>query len=187
MEPTHPTAESEPEPGALEEAFQEYRDLGLRLPPVPRELVDELDEFAERHWGTEKTDLENDQDFLVRANDPAAEPMVGFGHVGHGVNSWWLCYQLILPSLAVYVRLSFGGAYGDVALETAVANKAAEQLESLIVGAEAAANAGLIPAGQRLLVLLDTKTANAWRITADATGWRETDSPIEDALAFCGA
>lgn len=175
------------EPSVLEEAFMEYRDAGLRLPPVPRELVDELDEFADWRWGSDDLMLENRDDFLARAADPTTEPEIGFGNVGHGVNSWYLVYRLIVPALAVFLRHPYGGAYGDSEADAAAANNSAEQLESLVVAAEAAKASGLIPQGSRLVVVLDSKGGSGWEVSGGAREWRDTQTPIEDALGFCGA
>lgn len=179
--------QDEDEPSVLEDAFMEYRDAGLRLPPVPRELVDELDEFADWRWGSDDLMLENRDDFLARAADPATEAEIGFGNVGHGVNSWYLVYRLIVPALGVFVRQSYGGAYGDPEADGAAANRSAEQLESLIVAAEAAKASGLIPEGGRLVVVLDGKGGSGWEVSGGAMAWRASATPIEDALGFCGA
>ena len=42
---------------AAEAAFLRYRDAGLRVPPVPRELVDRLAEQAEWLFATDARDL----------------------------------------------------------------------------------------------------------------------------------
>jgi len=148
--------------------------------------VEALDEFAEWRWGSDDLGLENKGDFLARARDPATEAEIGFGHAGHGVQSWFLCYRLVIPALAAFVRHPYGGVYGDKEFEAAVANGTAAQLEDLVVAAAAATVAGLIPAGQRLIVVLDSKGGSGWEVTGDDIGWRDSTDPIGEALALCG-
>ena len=180
------TEESDAGLTVLEQAFIEYRDAGLLLPPVPRELLEELDSFIGWQWGSDQINLESVDDFLARTRDSATETEICFGHAGHGVQSWFLYYRLILPALAVFVRHPYGGVYGDKEFEAAVANGTVAKLQDLVVAAAAAAVAGLIPAGQRLVVVLDSKGGSGWEVTGDDIGWRQTTTPIEDALAFCG-
>lgn len=171
----------------LEDAFIDYRDAGLRLPPVPRELAGELDEFADWRWGSDDVSLDDAQGFLERARDPAAGPEIAFGNIGHGMQSWWLCYRVITPAVAVFVRQPFGGAYGDRTAEAAAANETAELLEDLLVVAEGAKGEGRIPEGGRLVVMLDETGLQGWEITGGGKEWQDSPSPIEDALAFCEA
>ena len=168
----------------LEEAFLRYRAAGLRLPPVPRELVETLVEQAEWQFGTDVLNLTDRAGFLDAARDPTAPAEIGFGHVGHGVASWWPCYRLILAPLAVFVRHSYGGAYGDHEASRGIINPTVERIEELIVLAEAARRAGRIAPGQRLVVAIDDLGGSGWEIAGGTDGWRDSDQPIGDALSF---
>src|SRR5262245_8932600 len=112
----------------LEDAFLQYQENGLRLPPVPRELVPALDEFSDWYWGSDRLDLTDLPGFLQGAEQPGGEPEVAFGHVGHGVSSWWLCYRLKLDALAVFLRQSYGGVYADNAAAVPPINAVSEAL-----------------------------------------------------------
>jgi hypothetical protein len=158
--------ESEPTGTVLEAACDAYREAGLRFPPVPLELTDDFDEQAgEWHYGTTDASLTDRIAFEADAQNPATPAQVAFGHVGHGVASWWLCYRLIRPSLAVFVRQSYGSAYEDneEASRDRV-NVVTAEIEELIVLADAAQAAGSLPAGQRLIVVVDDVEGSYWQV-----------------------
>ena len=177
-------ADDDDEPSALEDAFVRYQENGLRLPPVPRDLVDELDEFADWRWGSEDLNLEDRDGFVDAARQPGGERVVAFGHVGHGVSSWWLCYLLKLDALAVYVRLAYGGVYEDAAAVVPEINEVSAALEELIPAAEAAKKAGRFRGGHRLIVVVDDKQAGFWEVAGGRDGRQRSRDPLGDAMAF---
>jgi hypothetical protein len=153
------------EEGALEEAFFLYRDAGLRLPPIPAELAPKLEEVAEWLFASSDVDLMDLAGFVEAANKPEAEPEVAFGHVGHGVASWFLCYRLIIDPLAVFLRQRFGAAV-DGADEGGVElfNSTAAELEELVIFAEVARRRGTLAPGTRLVLVLDDRAGDFWQI-----------------------
>jgi hypothetical protein len=177
--PTAPTSNR-----ALGEASRLYRQAGLSLPPVPRELAGRLREYAEWEYGTEFADLTDQNGFLIAARDPETPTQVGFGHVGHGITSWWLCYRLIGESCAVYFRQSYGGAYDDHEAAQSFINPIVEQIAVLISRADAAHSSGRIAPDRRLVVVIDSLGGSGWQIAGDAHGWRDSDKPIDEAMAF---
>ncbi len=179
---TNPAEDAEP--SALEEAFHRYQENGLRLPPVPRMLVDELDEFADWHWGSEDLNLEDRDGFLDTARIPGGAAEIAFGHVGHGVTSWWLCYRLQLDAVAIYVRLVYGGVYEDTDANLPGINAIASRLEDLIPAAEAAKAAGRFRGGHRLIVVVDEKRDGFWEIAGGADGPKHDADPIGAAMGF---
>ncbi len=82
----------------LAAAFEDYAESGLRMPPVPREMVAELDEFGPWRYGTVDCDLTDREAFVAAAHDAKTAPFVAFGHTGHGQASWYLGYQLVSGS-----------------------------------------------------------------------------------------
>jgi hypothetical protein len=42
---------------------------------------------------------------------------IALSHGGHGVNSWCLTCQLVLPNLGLFARTAWGGIYKDVELD----------------------------------------------------------------------
>ena len=180
------TQAEDAEPSALEEAFHRYQESGLRLPPVPRQLVDELDEFADWQWGSEDLALEDRDGFLDAARAPGGDSAVAFGHAGHGVSSWWLCYRLQLDAIAVYVRLVYGGVYEDTEANLPEINAVAAGLEPLIPAAEAAKAAGRFRGGHRLIVVIDEKQDSFWEIAGGPDAPHPAANPIAAAIAFLG-
>jgi len=172
---------------ALAHAVLRYRAAGLRVPPVPRELLEQLIERAEWQFGTDACDLTDRAGFLAAARDGAAPAEVGFGHVGHGVASWWLCYRLILAPLAVFVRQSFGSAYNDQEASRSIVNPTVERIEELIVLADAARRAGRIPPDQRLVLAIDDLDGSGWEVPGGVDGWRDSDKPLDDVVEFLAA
>jgi len=49
--------------------------------------------------------LEDLAGFVVASQEAGGDSEVAFGHLGHGVNGWWLCYRLNRDALAVYRHL----------------------------------------------------------------------------------
>lgn len=162
----------------LEDAFLTYRDAGLRLPPVPRELVSSLQELAEGMYGTEATlDLSDVHGFLAAASDPSTPPQLAFGHVGHGVASWWFCYRLIRPSLALFIRLGYGGIDSSDDETRQIINRALALTEELVVAADEAAEAGKLQG--RAIVVVDALEDAFIQIGPERT---ESTDPLADAL-----
>jgi hypothetical protein len=173
--------------GVLEDAFVQYDEAGLRLPPVPRALVAELDEFDDWYWGSEQLDLTDVSGFWDAARQPGGESAVAFGHLGHGVSSWWLCYRLQLADLAVFIRQGYGGVYADAAADGPRVSAVYEQLESLIPAAEAAKKAGRFQGGHRLIVVHDELHGSSWEIAGaegDLSQPHKTGRPITQAMDF---
>jgi hypothetical protein len=161
-----------------------YREAGLRLPPVPVELADRLLEQAEWWFGTDAEDLNDRDGFLAAARDPATPPQIGFGHVGHGITSWWLCYRLILDPLGVFLRHSFGGVYNDHEASLGIINPIVEQVEKLIGLADAAHCAGRITPEHRLVLAIDDLGGTGWEIAGGSDGWHDSNQPIDDVMSL---
>ena len=171
--------------GALEEAFLLYRDAGLRLPPVPRELADSLSEQADWEYSSAPADLSDRAGFLADAAKPGADLAVAFGHTGHGVASWYLCYRLIRGPLAVYLRQRFGNAFDTEETGHALVNATMIAVEDLIVAADAAQQTGRIGPGQRLLVVVDDLEGSGWRVLgAPGSTWHKDEVPLIAAADF---
>jgi len=167
----------------LAKASPLYREVGLRLPPVPPDLADRLQEQAEWLFGTDTVELSDRSGFLAAARDPATPAQIGFGHVGHGITSWWVCYRLFRGPLAVYLRHGFGGVYNDHDASLGVINPIVERVEQLIVFADAGSRAG-VPPGQRLVLVIDDLGGSGWEIVGGSDGWQDSNQPIDDVMAF---
>jgi hypothetical protein len=171
---------------ATENAFECYHDAGLRLPPVPHELLNRVVEQSEWQFATESADLMDRTGFLEAARDPEAAPMVGFRNVGHGITSRWLCFRLILTPLAIFMRRSYGGVYNDNEASGSIINSATAQIEELIVLADTARRTRRIGPHQRVVLVVDAFGGSGWEITGGGDGWHDSDRPIEEVAALLG-
>jgi hypothetical protein len=169
---------------ALVDAFLQYRDAGLRVPAVPRELADRLEELADWQYGTEPVDLTDRAGFLAAAASPTTPASVAFGHAGHGVASWFLCYRLIRGPLAVFIRQRFGSPYDDTETSRIVVNSTLASIELLVVSAERALATGRLRAGRRLAMLVDEVGGSGWELLGGEGGWQASDSAIAGAMDF---
>jgi hypothetical protein len=178
--------EDDDDAGAIEEAFLTYWDAGLRLPPVPRELAPLLREHGDWYFGTSDANPSDRAGFLAAARSAGSEAEVGFGHFGHGIASWYLCYRLILEPLAVFMRQSFGNVSDE---EEAAANDArrvnaiTSLFEELVVLADAARAGGALPAGRRLIVVIDDREGDFWQVGPDGEP-QPGDNVLADARTF---
>src|SRR5262245_3197191 len=128
----------------------------LPFPPVPADLVHTLREVAPSVFSTRPLDASpyslRFHSFEVPTNpDIQNYPVVGLD--GHGINSWAVHYYLVEDALALFVHLSWGGAYVEP-------DKAPRTIKNVFVWAERlraevlrARNDGLIPPGWRMLVV----------------------------------
>lgn len=166
---------------ALERAFLDYRAQGLRVPSVPHALVARLTHRGSDTYTTEPMRLDDRAAALALAADPHAPDQIGFGQIGHGIASWYFCLRMIAGPLAVYVRLNYGGAYGDAATERDGINAIVLQTEELVVAAAEARASGRLAAGERALVVFDVLDGNLWQVDAGGTPVA-SDDPFSDAL-----
>jgi hypothetical protein len=166
----------------MADAYWQFSNAGLRTPPVPRDLLPKLESFAPWRYGTRDVDPSDRHELMVDADSTDCEDYIAFGHVGHGVANWSICCRLLLGPLAVFVRHSWGGAFADADVGSADVHRSFYQMEELIVKTEAAAAAGLIPIGKRLVVVADDIQGSCWR-TPDGI-WETTRTPFDAAIAF---
>jgi hypothetical protein len=172
-------------PAAVEQAAVNWDAAGLLLPPVPRELAFRLSRFNQMSFGSETLDPTDREAWLARAKDPQSPNSVAFGHFGHGVNSWFLCYQLVRGPLAIFLRQTFGGIYGDRDAEASKFNDTVERLVELIVYADFALQAGRLKPGQRLILAIDEQGPSGWEVSPGGT-WRNNDNPIDLVIKALG-
>ncbi len=166
---------------ALERAFLTYRAQGLRTPAVPHGLVNRLTHRGADTYTTEVMDLDDAACVAALAAVAATPDQIGFGQIGHGVASWYFCLRLIVGSLAVYVRLNYGGAYGDAEAERAGINAILAQVEELVVAAAEARDSGRLADAERALVVFDVLDGSFWRAGAGQPE-RVSDDPFTEAL-----
>lgn len=123
------------EGGALEAAFFLFKDLGLPLPPLPTALLSQLQEVDEHVYSTRPGAPATLAPLAALAEEAArgeAPPYLAFSYEGHGTNSWFLRYAAVLPHVAVFLELPFGGAFDDPLAARADIEKAFRQTEALL-------------------------------------------------------
>jgi hypothetical protein len=153
----------------IEEAYLTYRGAGLRLPPVPHQLVDALEQYGEWRFGSDDIDPADRTGFIAIAANRSAPSEVAFGHVGHGYATWHLCCRLVHGPIAVFVRQLYGGASLGTEEEDdeparAVFNHTMMSLEELVALALSAEDRGLLPEESRLVLVLDDREGNFWQM-----------------------
>lgn len=168
-----------PTPAQL--AAEAFHEAGLLLPPLPRGLVDMLEQVDAMHFATGDDDPADREEWLRQARAPGSPDGVAFGQLGHGLANWTLFYRLITPGLAVFLRQSYGGIHGDRDADAKAFNEAVEQLEELVVLSGAAARSGRLKAGQRLVVAIDGPEDSGWETVPDGE-WHPSTTPIAQAL-----
>lgn len=123
------------EGGALESAFFLFKDLGLPMPPLPTALIKQLEEVDERVFSTRPaapSSLTQLDSLAQEAARGEAPPYLAFSYEGHGTNSWFVRYAAVLPHVAVFLELPFGGAFDDPLAARAVIERAFTQTEALL-------------------------------------------------------
>ena len=93
-----------------------FEGAGLGVPPVPEHLRTDVKEL--RPWTFATFDIAADDlyDFdsaLRGAFDRRAADSFAVGHVGHGVNSYAIGYQVVTRWFIVVLQLAWGGVYMD--------------------------------------------------------------------------
>ena len=171
----------------LTHAYYQYSDAGLRLPPIPKEMLGKLENFADWFYGTREVNPADRAALTAEAADAKTEAYVVFGHVGHGVASWWIAARLVLGPLAVFVRHPWGGANGDREIDSVAVHKSFFELEELIVRAENARQQGKLAANERLLVIQDSVHGGGWQVVGrPGTSFTPSRDAMRDAMAALG-
>lgn len=164
----------------LESVAMACRQGGLLMPPIPREVADELKVKGPFRFASHEDDLDDLEVWQRAARRASSPPGVSFAHSGYGFNAWRLSYSLVLPGVAAHVVLPFGGAFGDHQAQAGAFNLIVERLEELIVLAEVGARAGKLRKGERLMVAVSAE-GGAWAFSGEAS-MKESTQPFDDAL-----
>jgi hypothetical protein len=168
----------------LKHAYYQYSDAGLRTPPIPREMLGQLGNFAPWRYGTRDVNPADRVALAAEAADPSAADYLVFGHVGHGTTSWSIVARLLVGPLAVFVRHPWGGATGDREAESVPVHRSFTDMEELIVKAQNARQAGRLAPGERLLVIEDDFHGGGWQVLGrSGSAWKASRSAIRDAMA----
>jgi hypothetical protein len=111
-------------------------------------------------------------EYPVEAMRLGTPDYVAISHGGHGVNSYFLSYQLILGPLGLFTQIAFGGAYADPQAEIADMRDRFEAIAALIGVTER-----VMPMwdGRRRLLVLDSPGRGT-----QACAWVDLDDDLTD-------
>ena len=102
---------------ALTNLLATFAEAGLIAPPIPDEFVRSLTSQGPWCWATRTVDPLAMYGFDRYPNEvllgKCSDDYLGVSHGGHGANSYFLTYQLVLGRLAVMAQVRWGGVYMD--------------------------------------------------------------------------
>jgi hypothetical protein len=167
-----------------------FEGAGLGVPPVPEHLRPDVREL--RPWTFATFDIGADDlydlDGVLRgAVDRRDDDSFAVGHVGHGVNSYAIGYQVVTRWFVVVLQLAWGGVYMDAEKTTGEVRRSFGAVGSVLSLRPPAS-----VAGQLVVVSADFRQVNAigWLGSGelvDVRGWAQehaTADPIETARAW---
>jgi len=133
------------------EARELFESAGLLLPHVPGPLLPTFHRIDQWLYGSRDIDFWDMYSFWkypLEALLGDAPEYVAIGHVGHGVNSYAITYQLVCGPVACFVQSAWGGIYMDSKVATAATRDALRKCSQLASLIEDVADSG-----RRLLVM----------------------------------
>lgn len=146
-----------------------FKQENLALPPIPEVLRDVLRQTGPNAWSTRGAVLPFDalerHISEARANgDDYAE--VGF--LGHGINSWQLCCNIVHGPMALFLQCRWGNAYDD-------AERARRRIQGVMGLATRLEQdlAKLAPTGDRLIVCFSDHFPSRWQWTREGGNWHQ--------------
>ena len=104
----------EPTSGAGErDLIATLTEASLPLPPLPEALVAHLVRRDNWFWSTRDLDRQElyDPQLLIAEATHSIPDYLAITHVGHGMNSYFLTYQLVSGPLALFAQVAWGGAF----------------------------------------------------------------------------
>jgi hypothetical protein len=162
----------------IEQARSQFASEQLPFPEIPYHLAQRLRAVGEHLFTTAKTEM---GPYMLGAysgpvlDNADHEDFAVIGFDGHGINSWAVHYYLVERGLALFLQRPWGGAYTDPDEARAPVEQAFAWAARLRAAVKQAVDAGLIPAGWRLAVVLSAFGSESW-------GWVPSPSPGFDDL-----
>ncbi len=165
--------------GALAAAHAMLQRMGLPLPPLPEAMLTLFGQAGETVFTTNvgTTSLSNRVALVARAARGDAVPGIGLSHEGYGSNNWSLRYHAVVPRVALFVEIPFGGAYMDPDVSRLEVEQAWSSAERLLTAAQASSVDALVVVDHRGL------RGSRWCVASPDPQWREANNAIDDAAA----
>lgn len=171
-EPAVKLPPSLPEPAAWKKLhpYEQLRHLleseGLSVPAIPEPLRAVIVKksvwtFSSRDLPTSPYNMEH---YVEETDGRSVKPYVVLAHAGHGVTSYGLHYFLVWNGLELFVRICWGGVYGDPEESSRAVRDAFQLADRLLKLWERYATAN---PGGRLRVVADQFSAFRNRLTYD--------------------
>ncbi len=157
----------------------QLRAAGLPLPPIPAHLQPRFVWVAPWLYST-RQDTHTPYDlrhFLLEAGTHRIDDYLLVGVDGRGVNSYAFHYYLVMEHLAIFLQVSWGGAYTDDAQTAQELARYWPQVEALIAAAEQARFAGRFSPGERLFVTATSRDKSHWV-------WAQTPMAVRPFMAL---
>lgn len=152
------------QPAALREARQYFAGQGLPFPYIPPELERQLRKLGPETFGTrsDTSDVFDFARFGKEAGTTAVPDYLMLGYQGRGTNSYAIHYYLVHDGLALFLQLSWGGAYTEQTAARQDIAAAFAQAERLIKAAGAARREGRLKDNEKLIVMVSDFTGSNW-------------------------
>lgn len=96
------------------------------------------------------------------ASSPAVPDYAVIGFDGYGYNSWAVHHYCVQPGLALFIQLSWGGAFANADADRAAIIRMSSWAQGLLLQVAQLREQGLIPSGWRLLVIASTFGRSGW-------------------------
>lgn len=116
------------------ELIGKFREAGLALPTIPSAFRNAIYEWEPWFLASQpypEAYMDFSMDSLPSLRVPTPD-QIAISHAGHGINSYALNFRLALGPLAILVRQSWGGAYGDSAAESEAWKDLIDKVNGLI-------------------------------------------------------
>lgn len=181
----------------VREMVERFSSEGLGLPPIPSVLRETF--RSREHWCFASRDIQPGfmygfQQYPTEVVAEVVANYVAVSHAGHGINSYAISYHLVYGRLALFAQTSWGGAYGDGAIDAARVADQFERCAELIETYEAYAAADLLPPPPARLIVVESsmREAGICRWLPHPTGasgaaeWLEASSDMTE-LPTCAA
>jgi hypothetical protein len=176
---------------AVEQARAAFAREQLPFPPLPEVLAARMRADGEHIFSTIDHQfgpytLEAHLGPALTVAVPEDYAIIGFD--GHGINSWAVHYYLAEPGLALFIQIAWGGAYTKPDEERpriAQAFATAARLQETVARAR---EAGRLPPGWRLVVVVTDFGRPGWAWVpspppgVDNVEWHRGGDPLAQAL-----
>lgn len=141
-----------------------YKENGLEVPYIPEGLMNQISEIQPEVFGSKESDhsLYDINHFLGEVLSKKVDNYVLFGAGGYGTNTHAMHYYAVNKHLALFMQLADVDVYGDEKALKARNASLSYIVEPFFTAIGAAAQKGLIPAGERLLVVYSDFYGKGW-------------------------